>query len=176
MLGMDPGSCLDRSATTKIYPQYFLLFYLLVVSIIFIFLFGSVSVCLWCAWVCMHAMISTWLSEDIIWLSSFLPLWVLEFELRWSGFCGKCFYQLSHLASPCLCLFEIGSHVACSSGCPQTLCVAKDDLELLIFLPPPSASWDYWHVPPYLALCFYSETVLIRCQVGFELLILLLGL
>lgn len=109
-------------------------------------------------------------------LSSFLPLWVLEFELRWSGFCGKCFYQLSHLASPCLCLFEIGSHVARSSGCPQTLCIAKDDLELLIFLPPPSVSWDYWHVPPYLALCFYSETVLIRCQVGFELLILLLGL
>lgn len=31
---------------------------------------------------------------------------------------------------------------------PQTLHVSKDDLELLIFLPPSSSCWSYMHVPP----------------------------
>lgn len=52
----------------------------------------------------------------------------------------------------CVCVWVIYlfilSHVA------QTgfkLCVAKDDLEFLILLPPPFKSWDHRHLPPHLA-------------------------
>lgn len=36
------------------------------------------------------------------------------------------------------------------------LCIVKDAMKLLVFLPLPPECWDYWHVPPTTPSCIWS--------------------
>lgn len=47
----------------------------------------------------------------------------------------------------CICIY-IRDKISCSSGCPQTSDVTKENLELQILLSPSSERWDSRHMPP----------------------------
>jgi hypothetical protein len=69
---------------------------------------------------------------------------------------------------PCIYFeFPLGK-ASRSPGLPQTHYIAKDALELLIFLPPGLKFLDYRHTPPGLAYlsCFSSDSL---CLVIFDL-------
>lgn len=64
------------------------------------------------------------------------------------------------------CLFWVLFYflrVSWSPGWPRSHCVAKDDLEHMIFLPLSPKCWGFGHVPPYLA---WKVTLRMRNSLG----------
>lgn len=95
--------------------------------------------CSWCSW-CWEVnqlLISNKCPESLSQLSS--PMNDLT-PTPWSSL-ALCF----HLT--CFCFWDT---VLCSPGCPQNLYIAKDDLELLIFLPSPPECWKIADMPSHL--------------------------